>query len=410
MTQDTKVYDTLDEVINNARYLYTKDDYDTYYNFQSVGDRFGISMTAFYQLMNKGKMPSLKKVPAVILAEVTMACMKHSFDKNSPEIVEIMTDEQKRAILNTKRINRIIGYDKPSTFSYRSTWIGHRLVQHVPVDMIDDDNIRYFKERALQSLGARQAAYAHISIKGIPEILMDDEIYTAACLAKGENLNYVPEEFKTQELCQETVEKHGAAIAYVPEEFKQELYILAIKSGEGLSAIPQEDRTEKICAIAVETNPEQFKAVPEELKSYTLCLKALDANAELMKQVPEDKIDEEMAVRFLASVFMNRFEHYFVINSDWKETGEDTMLRKVLAKVGADTLEKKRALAFKALDHTEGDCFQGILKLSRDGSGWSDFQGLVHGELALHAVKLDIENYRIVPDDVAKKFWKDNLK
>lgn len=405
---EVKQHKTLEEVIKGCEQgVYTRDDHNLYHSFHNIEERFGISASAFYQLMHAGKMPSLKKTPVRLVYGVTIACLKKAFDKGGAEIVEIMTDEQKREILNDRRIKSIIHYNKSHRHSYTSTWIGHKLIQHIPVDMISDENKAYFKEQFMHysKRGARDSRY--ISIQGIDAGLMDDEMYMSACLINGDNLQYVPEDCKTEELCRATVKEHGSAILFVPEKLRQELYVLAIKSGEGLSNIPKEDRTEKICAIAVETNPEMFKAVPEEFKSYSMCLKVVEQDAELMANIPEEHIDEEMTVRFLVAIFNKNYKHDFVINSDWRDEGKTPLLKFVLEKVGATDNNKKRELVKRAIEHTEGKCFGGFLKVQREG--WADLSNLVNAEISLLAVKLDIENFRIVPDDVAKDFWKRNL-
>jgi hypothetical protein len=410
MAKEIIIHDTLDQVIKKAKFLYTKDDYDSYHFTQEVGERFGISGSAFYQLMHNGKMPSLKKVPADKLEAVTLACLKHAFDKGGAEIVEIMTDDQKRAILDERRIKSIIHYNKTSKHSYSSTWMGYKLIQRVPIHMISDENKEYFEETLLRNINSRDSRY--FSIKGIEEELMTDEMYKAACLVNGDNLAHVPEDRKDEELCKATVEAHGSAISSVPEEFRQDLYITAIKSGEGLASIPKEDRTEKICAIAVETNPEMFKAVPDELKSYSMCLQAVEQNAEMIAEVPEQHIDDEMVIRFLVAIFLEKYQYDFVIKGHFrdKEEGKEPLLKSTLEKIGATTTDKKRELVKGALEHTKGDCFNGFLKVQREGNGWPEFTGLVNEEISMLAVKLDIENFGIVPREIAKRFWQRNLK
>lgn len=350
MAEKIKLYDTLEDVINKAKYgLYTREDYNSHHYTQEVEKRFGISASAFYQLLHKGVMPSLKKVPAKILDEVTMTCLKIAFDKGGATVVEIMTDEQKRTLLNDDRIKSIIHYRKSSKNSFFTTWIGHKLIQHVPIHLISNENIEYFRETVKNNIKLRDGYDKYFSIQGIHEDLLDEDTYMEACLANGDNLKYVPEDYKDKDFCEAIVVKHGDAIKYVPENIRHDLYTIAIKSGEGLSSIPVEDRTEKICSIAVETNSEMFKEVPDDIKTYGMCLKAVDDDAGLMAYVPNKHIDEEMVVRFFASIFMKNFRHDFIINEDWRETGEKSLLKSVFEKFGITKSSQKRELAKKLL-------------------------------------------------------------
>lgn len=50
-----------------------------------------------------------------------------------------------------------------------------------------------------------------------------------------------------------------------------------------------------------------------------------------------------------------------------------------------------------------------MLSITKFGSGWNDMIDIMDEELAIYAVKLKIENYALVPDEYAKRFWSNHL-
>ena len=98
------------------------------------------------------------------------------------------------------------------------------------------------------------------------------------------NLYWVPEEFKTKELCVIAIEKDGYSLEFVPEELKtKELCELATK----------------ICCLAL-------KYVPEELRTKEMCKTALDGFNKnfnegllrILKELIPEKFHEEFAEKY----------------------------------------------------------------------------------------------------------------
>ena len=93
----------------------------------------------------------------------------------------------------------------------------------------------------------------------------------------GEYLQYVPDYFRTKELCEVAVKDWAYALESVPEKYKtQELCELAVNTygcGQSLEFVPEELRTKELCEIAVinDFTGNALKFVPEEFRTFELC-------------------------------------------------------------------------------------------------------------------------------------------
>ena len=140
----------------------------------------------------------------------------------------------------------------------------------------------------------------------------------AAVQKDGWALDYVPEEFKTPELCLTAVKNAkgrlfgGSFLSHVPESLRDEKLCLAAvqQNGISLSHVPKALRTAELCRIAVEENGWALGDVPEELKTKELChLAAHNMNycesihqaIYLVEEVPDEFIDSVREI--LYSIF-----------------------------------------------------------------------------------------------------------
>ena len=130
----------------------------------------------------------------------------------------------------------------------------------------------------------------------------------------GENLKWVPEEYKTKELCEVAVKSIGHALAYVPKELKSpELCELAIKGvlgqGGNLKFVPYELQTQELCELAVKDKGYALEHVPEELKTLEMCDVAVDlfiinsekytfTVSEMIEAVVPEEFKEELAEKY----------------------------------------------------------------------------------------------------------------
>ena len=90
-------------------------------------------------------------------------------------------------------------------------------------------------------------------------------LWERAVEADPSRLEDVPEQFKTQEICNRAVNKKPYSLKYVPERFK----------------------TQEMCNRAVKADPSRLEDVPEQFKRLEMCLKALKCDINLFDKVPE---------------------------------------------------------------------------------------------------------------------------
>ena len=92
------------------------------------------------------------------------------------------------------------------------------------------------------------------------------------------NIWYVPDQYKTQEMCNEVVEKSPYALSYVPDHFvTQEMCNEAVeKSPWMLEHVPNQFVTQKMCNEAVEKNPQMLELVPDQFVTQKMCNEAVE--------------------------------------------------------------------------------------------------------------------------------------
>ena len=85
-------------------------------------------------------------------------------------------------------------------------------------------------------------------------------------------LSYIPDSFKTKELCRCAVENHGLALQYVPECFV----------------------TKELCDIAVKSNSVALSYVPDKFKSSEMIQTAFNNYSEARKHcISSDELDRD---------------------------------------------------------------------------------------------------------------------
>jgi hypothetical protein len=94
----------------------------------------------------------------------------------------------------------------------------------------------------------------------------------------GPALEYVPNKFKTYEVCYEAVKHNSDALSKIPNRFKTyELYLEAAKNdgtfmGTILYDIPVISRTPELCLEAVKANPLAIMEIPSDILTSEMCL------------------------------------------------------------------------------------------------------------------------------------------
>ena len=110
-----------------------------------------------------------------------------------------------------------------------------------------------------------------------------DAVQVNACL-----LFFVPDEYRTKELCALAVGREGQTLRYVPTEMRDgEIYKLALNNFPGLEFIPNELITEEMCLNMVKTNCGALDDVPEKFITAELCLIAVRGDGRALEYVPE---------------------------------------------------------------------------------------------------------------------------
>ncbi|MDR2583581.1 MAG: DUF4116 domain-containing protein [Fibromonadaceae bacterium] len=155
------------------------------------------------------------------------------------------------------------------------------------------------------------------SLRYVPEKFKTKELCAQATEQNGCALQYVPEEFKTEEFCHKAVEQDGRALDFVPKELKtQELCLKAVKQyGYALKYVPEEFKTEEFCRKVIEQDGRALEFVPEKSKTAELCLEAVKQNEIAFKYVPKHLNNEELNAEFV------KFR-----NQRWKKEVEDGAL------------------------------------------------------------------------------------
>ena len=399
---------------------------DTY----CVSSIFGISISAFAALVCKGTIPSFAKVPEELLYDVQLASFKKAFAIR-PEVIRDMPAGIIEVLINEDC--NFISKAYSSSYSrgtYNDRWIGDQVLHLIPREEFASEDVEFIQEDLLKRLEQNSQHYK-VELTKVPTFLITDEMYILWMGIYGENLQYVPEDRRTLEICKAAVNKSGAALLYVPEEFRKDFYMDAVRSGKGLSSIPELDITESMCAIAVETNVKEFRYVPEELKSYLLCLQAIDKDAELIKEVPTKHIDQEMITRLIISILHGRWEHDFCLNDvasymsergqkepvlttvfdNFFNTQEESIERKEqMRELSKEIVKREPTLYFRLLDFSgENDENQGHFRFNA-GNWRKYFENSVRFEHAIIAAQNDITVVSGFKADLQERIWKHYLQ
>ena len=122
----------------------------------------------------------------------------------------------------------------------------------------------------------------------IPDELRTKELCESAVKQNGEALNYVPKEYKTIEMCEMAVQNNGETLNYVPDKFQTlKMYKIAVQqNGMALEYVPEKYKTIKLCELAVKQNGRAFKHIPKEYKTKELCELAVQQNGMALNYVP----------------------------------------------------------------------------------------------------------------------------
>lgn len=106
----------------------------------------------------------------------------------------------------------------------------------------------------------------------------------AAVEKNGLNLQFVPNELRTLELCLMAIQQDVRAFEFVPPKIKTPEFCMILFQQSGyadwsaLEFVPEELKTSKLCNRAIQQSGCALEFVPEELKTPELCLMAIEAS------------------------------------------------------------------------------------------------------------------------------------
>ena len=197
--------------------------------------------------------------------------------------------EAEKAVLAKKQYNGVL---LPAFFKGTVLWLATR-IQHWRLVMVN--NLE-------EALAVAQKSGRGFGLGYVPEEFKTPEVCLAAVQNDGEALEYVPEELKTPELCLIAVQKYRQALRHVPEKLKTaELCLLAVQSdvgGPGIAYVPEALQTEELCLLAIRNDCLAFQDIPEKLKTAEICEAAInkDWSYSLLAYVPAALRTEELCL------------------------------------------------------------------------------------------------------------------
>jgi hypothetical protein len=133
-------------------------------------------------------------------------------------------------------------------------------------------------------------------LRYIPEQLRTEELCKLSVQKNGWTLRFVPEKYKTPELCETAIKQNGSVLMDVPDELRtKELCLTAIQNnGDAFEFIPNKYITKEICEIAVKQYGNSLWYVPDKYKTKELYELAVQQDGNIVNYVPEEYRTKEL--------------------------------------------------------------------------------------------------------------------
>jgi hypothetical protein len=130
-------------------------------------------------------------------------------------------------------------------------------------------------------------------ISYITNEILDEKIYLEALKGDISLINNLPNKFKYYNFYFKVIKINGIYLNYVPNNFKdyKMCYISVILNGNALKYIPENKRNKEICLEAVKENGKALKYVPNKIMSYDICLEAIKNNPLAIEFIPFDLLE-----------------------------------------------------------------------------------------------------------------------
>jgi hypothetical protein len=145
-----------------------------------------------------------------------------------------------------------------------------------------------------------------VLVNAVPDTVKSAEFYLEVVQRQKRAFEYVPDEYKTIEMCRFAVEHDVYSGGWVSANAYYECVT------PELAYVPQALKTVELCKAAVAQNWHALEYVPEELKTGEICRVAVEACESARKYVPasilplikalQEKVDEERRIAVAVSV------------------------------------------------------------------------------------------------------------
>ena len=139
-------------------------------------------------------------------------------------------------------------------------------------------------------------------LRHIPVGLRNKSLCERAVMTSGAALEFVPKRLRTDDICLAAVRLHpyGHPIQHFPERLLTEEILLPIlrnTKGRAFAFIPQEKRTEALCEEAVRFRGDNLCLVPVELRTKDICFEAAKKYAPAVSDIPEKYFSRDFCER-----------------------------------------------------------------------------------------------------------------
>ena len=142
----------------------------------------------------------------------------------------------------------------------------------------------------------------------IPEKFITQEMCNIAFEKYGGNyqgLKLIPDKFKTEEMCNKAFEKSIFNIEYIPDRLKtkemcERVFEEKYTFNENLKLlhyIPNEFKTKELCDYVFDNSPSLIGAIPEEYITQEMCDKTIKASYSNIKSIPDKFTKQEICDR-----------------------------------------------------------------------------------------------------------------
>jgi tetratricopeptide (TPR) repeat protein len=140
-----------------------------------------------------------------------------------------------------------------------------------------------------------------------PEACKTPELLLRAVQKWAGNLQYLPDDMKTPDICMKAVSAKGGMLEYVPdtlitEEMCLRAFLSETNRSVNLDWVPEQFKTVEICKAAVRARAQNLEYVPDVLKDRDMCLLAIKNDGTMLKFVPEKKRTKAMCEAALKTV------------------------------------------------------------------------------------------------------------